>query len=155
MKAAFVVWGVSVLVACAAGPHDALDGTSHDVRGDASVTQPTGYAYVARRSLVAIGLADVHGVSDDEAHGVIDRVANEATACFKRSANLTTGAVRIVLPIDEGGIAGAPQTEFSPPSAAVQGMLCILAPLRMSTFAPAANARSIKIEAAWGNDLTQ
>ena len=146
-----------MFVGCAAaGPNDALDGTSHDVRADASTTQAGAYAYVARRALVAVGLADAHGVADDETHRVIDRVADEATSCLKRSTTLTRGAARVVLPIDEGGIVGAPQTEFSPPSAALQGMLCILAPLRLSTFTPdkATHARSMTIEAAWGSDLT-
>jgi hypothetical protein len=148
---------VGVFVGCAAsGPNDALDGTSHDVRGDAGTTQVGAYAYVARRALVAVGLADARGVSEDETHRAIDRVALEATSCFKRAATLTRGAARIVLPIDAGGIAGAPQTEFSPPSAALQGMLCVLAPLRLSTFTPdkTTGARSITIEAAWGSDLT-
>ncbi len=143
------------VVACAAsGPNDALDGTSHEVRGDAGATRAGAYAYVARRALVAVGLADAQGLTDDETHRVVDRVGDEASSCLKRSATVTKGAARIVLPIDEGGVTGAPQTEFSPPSAALQGMVCILAPLRLSTFSPAKGTRSVTIEAAWGNDLT-
>jgi len=150
--AAFVV---SAGACAASGPHDVLDGTSHDVRGDAAASQSGVYAYVARRALVAIALADAHGVADDETHRLVDRVADEAAACFKRSPKLTPGAAHIVLPIDDGGITGTPRTEFSPLAAAVDGMVCILAPLRLSTFTPAqAGARSMTIEAAWGNDLT-
>jgi hypothetical protein len=147
---------VASAFACAAsGPNDALDGTSHDVRGDAGTTPRGAYAYVARRALVAVGLSDAQGVTDDETHHVIDRVADEATSCLGRSATVMKGAARIVLPVDEGGVTGAPQTEFSPPSAALQGMVCILAPLRLSTFSPAKGlTRSVTIEAAWGSDLT-
>jgi hypothetical protein len=146
----------TVVLGCAGGPRDTLDRTSHDVQLDASAPRAGAYAYVARRALVAVGLAEAHGISDDEAHRTVDSVAAEATACLKRSATLTPGAARIVLPIDDGGITGAPQTEFSPPQAALQGILCILAPLRLSTFTPGktTGARSLTIEAAWGSDLT-
>jgi hypothetical protein len=145
----------SVFACAGGGPNDALDGTSHDVRGEAGAPRAGAYAYVARRALVAIGLADAQGTTDDETHRVVDRVAEEASSCLKRSATVARGAARIVLPVDEGGVTGAPQTEFSPPSAAIQGMVCILAPLRLSTFSPAKGAtRSVTIEAAWGSDLT-
>jgi hypothetical protein len=140
------------VAACAGSGRDALDGTSHDVRTDAAAPHATAYAYVARRPLVAIGLADAHGLTDEDSHRIVDRVAAEASGCFKRSTNLTAGAAKIVLPIDEGGIAGAPQVEFSPVSSAPLGMVCVLAPMRLSTFAPGA-ARSITIEAAWGSDV--
>ena len=139
---------------CAAGPHDALDGTQVAVRADASAAPQTSYAYVARRQIVAVGLAGAEGLSDDEAHGVIDRIADSAEACFKNAKNLAAGAARITLPIDSGGLAGAPLVKFSPETATPIGMLCLLAPARMSTFGPAsldAGPRSITIESAWGS----
>jgi hypothetical protein len=151
----FIV-AATVVLGCASGPRDTLDRTSHDVQLDASAPRAGAYAYVARRALVAVGLAEAHGISDDEAHRIVDSVADEATACLRRSKTLNPGAAHIVLPIDDGGITSSPQTEFSPPAAALQGMLCILAPLRLSTFTPdkTTGARSLTIEAAWGSDLT-
>ncbi len=130
-----------------------LDGSGHTVT-DAGAARP-GYSYVARRPLVALGVAAVAGVSEDDGHRVLDRVAEQSSACFKSVAKLLSGAARITLPIDEGGVTGAPQITFSPPESAVQGMLCVLAPLRVSTFAPGAAGRSITVEAAWGGDLAQ
>jgi hypothetical protein len=141
------------IAGCAAGgPHDVLDGTGREVQVDASAPR-SGYVYVARRALVAVGLAASQGLTDEEAHRAVDRLADEASACFKRSKELAAGATHIVLPIDPGGTTGAPTVTFSPQTSAVVGMVCILAPIRLSTFAPG-SARSITIEAAWGTDLS-
>ena len=141
------------LAGCAAsGPHDVLDGTGHDVRVDAGA-KPGAYAYVAKRPLVAIGLAAAQGLSDDEAHHIVDQLADSAAACFKRSNQLASGAGRITLPIDPGGTTGAPAVQLTPPGAVALGMVCLLAPLRLMAFAPGAE-RSLTVEAAWGNDVT-
>jgi hypothetical protein len=140
------------LLGCAAGPSDIVE-NGHDVRG-ADAGGPRGaYIYAAKRPLVAIGLAEATNVSDADAHRVVDTLADSATACFKRSANLAQGGARITIPIDDGGVVGAPQVTFSPQEATVVGMLCLLAPLRISSFSPAtrdAGARSLTIESAWG-----
>ena len=143
---------VLLFFGCAAGPHDVLDGTSHDVRVDGGGPRPGAYAYVAKRPLVAVGLAGAQGLTDEETHRVVDQLADQASACFKRSEHLAPGAGRITLPIDPGGRTGAPAAELTPPSAAALGMVCLLAPLRLTTWAPGA-ARSITIEAAWGTDV--
>lgn len=140
------------LVGCAAGPRDTLGGGGPVVHADTGAG-PASYAYLARRSIVAVGLAGAHGLSDEEARALVDRVADAANACFRRRPNLTPGVGRIELPIDAGGLAGAPAVAFSPAEASALGMLCVLAPLRMATFSPAsedAGARSITIESAWG-----
>ena len=139
-----------ISLSCAAGPHDTLGGGGTVVVRDAG---GPGYSYVARRPLVAVGLAGASGVSDEDAHAAVDRVADAAAACFRGAQNLAPGAARIVLPIDAGGIAGAPDVKFSPESAAPLGLLCVLRPARMVTFGPGeadAGARSITIESAWG-----
>ncbi len=146
---------LAVLLVCGCaggGPHDALDG-SGKVVSDGGASPHSGYAYVARRPLVAVGLASESGMSDDETHRVVDRLADQASACFRKSNNLTAGAAHIELPIDDGGGTGAPVTVFSPPTSAALGMVCILAPMRLTAFAPGAAGRSITVEAAWGNDL--
>lgn len=142
-----------VLVGCAAVPKDVLDGSGHDVRADASVRPAGAYVYAAKRPLVAVGLADAQGVSDDDAHRVVDALAVSASKCFARTQTLAQGAARITVPIDDGGITGAPQVTFEPTEATPIGMLCVLAPLRLSTFAPSKidrGTRSITIESAWG-----
>lgn len=116
---------------------------------------PVTYSYVARRPLVAIGLAGSTGIADEDAHAVVDHVADAAASCFHRVKTLAPGAARIVVPVDAGGLAGAPEVHFSPESAAPLGLLCVLGPLRMATFAPApaeadAGARVLTIESAWG-----
>jgi hypothetical protein len=141
-----------ILAGCAAGPRDVLD--PNGGTADASVAPQTGYSYVARRPLVAVALADSKGFSDDDVHAVIDHVADAASACFKKSAALKPGAVRVIVPVDDGGMSGAPDVTFSPQESAAIGLVCVLAPIRFAKFAPSASdagARSITIESAWGS----
>ena len=141
----------SLFLACAAGPHDTLGGGGPVVHAEAGA--PQAYSYVARKPLIAVGLADARGVSEEEAHAAIDRLAEAASACLRSRPNVTSGAARIALPIDPGGITGAPDVTFSPEGAAPIGMLCVLAPLRLSSFSPAsadAGERSLTVESAWG-----
>jgi len=146
---------------CTGGPKDALDPTHHDVHSDDAGAPTEGYAYVARRPLVAIGLVEARSIGEDEAHKVVDRVADNATACFERfsrEGSLTQGAVRVVMPVDDGGVVGQPVLKFSAAQgAAVQGMLCVVASLRMAAFSPTAPGgpqRALAVEAAWGADVT-
>jgi hypothetical protein len=142
------------LIGCAAGPTDIVE-NGHDVHA-ADAGGPRGaYVYAARRPLVAIGLAEATNVSEADAHHAVDSLADSAAACFKRAQNLPQGAARITIPIDDGGVVGAPQVDISPREATVVGMLCLLAPLRMMSFSPAsadagAQSRTLTIESAWG-----
>ena len=139
------------LVGCAAGPRDTLGGGGPVVRAEAGA--PAGYSYVARRPLVAVGLAGVTGLSEEDAHTIVDRLAVAASECLVKRANVTPGTAHIELPIDPGELAGAPAVAFSPTNAAAIGLVCILAPLRMTVLSPVdadAGARSIAIESAWG-----
>jgi hypothetical protein len=140
--------------ACAPGPSDVVETGGHDTHGGTGGGTPKGaYSYVARRPLVAVGLVDAQGIGDDDAHKIIDHVADAATECFKRSKNPGRAAARITLAFDEGGVAQTPQATFAPKEAAATGMVCLLAPLRMTPFPPAAadaGPRSITLESAWG-----
>jgi hypothetical protein len=141
-----------LLAGCAAGPHDTLGGGGGAVV-QAEAGAPVSYSYIAKRPLVVIGLAKSDGISDAEAHATVDRVAESATACFRRAQKLVPGVARITLPVDSGGVAGAPAVSIAPPDATALGMLCVLAPLRLSTFSPGggdAGDRSLTIETAWG-----
>ncbi|HEX4513173.1 MAG TPA: hypothetical protein VH054_06540 [Polyangiaceae bacterium] len=139
--------------ACAAGPNDIVE-NGHDVR-DAGAPHGA-YVYAAKRPLVAIGLAEATNVSESDAHRAVDSLAESAAACFKRAKNLAQGAARITIPIDEGGVVGVPDVTISPQEATGVGMLCLLAPLRMTSFSPSssgdagAQPRSLTIESAWG-----
>jgi hypothetical protein len=139
---------------CATGPKDSLDPTHHEVRTDAAA--PDTYVHVARRPLLAIGLAEARGVTDDEAKQMVERVADLAAPCFAQFGDkLVRGAARIIVPIDPGGVVLEPKVTFSATQgSAVQGMLCIVSRVRMSAFPPStAPTRAIALEAAWGSDL--
>ncbi len=146
---------------CTGGPKDALDPTHHDVRTDDAGASNDGYAYIARRAFVALALAEARNIPDDEAKRILDRAADSAQGCFQkyaREGTLTQGAVRVIVPVDDGGIVGQPLIKFSASQgAAVQGMLCVVASLRMAGFSPTAPGgpqRALAIEAAWGTDLS-
>jgi len=144
----------TIAFGCAAGPRDVLD-ESHG-NADASAPPPqAGYAYVAKRGAIVVALADAQGVTDEDAHAAIDRIADAANACVNRSKNVARGAMRVVLSIDDGGVPGIPQVTYSPPESAAIGLLCVLVPIRMSSFGHAegdagAGARGVTIESAWG-----
>ncbi len=149
------------VLGCAGGPKDTLD-PSHEVRvSDAGAAQQgDGYAYVARRPLVALALAEARNINDEEARRVLDHAADGASACFdrfSREGHLTQGAARIIVPVDDGGIVGQPLVTFSAEQgAAVQGMLCVVASLRMAGFtatAPGGPQRAMAVEVAWGPDV--
>lgn len=149
------------VLGCAGGPRDTLD-PSHDVRvSDAGGPQASdGYAYVARRPLVALALAEARNIGEEEARKVLDHAADGASACFdrfSREGHLTQGAARIIVPVDDAGIVGQPLVKFSAEQgAAVQGMLCVVASLRMAGFTPTAPGgpqRAIAVEVAWGPDV--
>jgi len=150
------------VLGCAGGPKDTLDPT-HEVRvSDAGGAQKQGegYAYVVRRPLVALALAEARNIGDAEVRAVLDHVADSATACFdrfSREGHLTQGAARIIVPVDDAGIVGQPLVKFSAEQgAAVQGMLCVVASLRMAGFTPTAPGgpqRAMAVEVAWGPDV--
>jgi hypothetical protein len=150
-----------VVVGCAGGPKDTLD-PSHEVHvGDAGAGQAEGYAYVVRRPLVALALAEARNIGDEEARRALDRAADGAASCFRRfsrEGKLSSGAARIILPVDDGGVVGQPLVTFSAAQgAAVQGMLCVVATLRMDGFSPTAPGgpqRALAVEAAWGPDVS-
>ncbi len=150
-RSSLLIFFLLPLVGCAAGPRDTLGGGGPVVRAEAGA--PAGYSYVARRPLVAVGLAGVTGLSEEDAHAIVDRLAASASDCLEKRTNVTPGAAHIELPIDSGGLAGPPSVAFSPTDAAAIGLVCILAPLRMTVLSPIegdAGARSIAIESAWG-----
>jgi hypothetical protein len=150
-----VVGALLLLSACAsAGTRD----TVPDSRDVTSKPQAAGgYAYVAKRPLGTVGLAEARGLGDAEAKRAIDKLADALDACAKAQAQagrLSPGAARVVADIDDGGVLGAPRIVLSPGAGAqANALLCLVAPFRMMQFSSQqadASARGIAVEATWG-----
>jgi hypothetical protein len=146
------------LSACPAAGRDVVT-DSHDVRGvtpDASGTPRTdGYAYVARRPHGAVGLVGAHYMKDDEAHRIVDRVADELETCARRldeSGALVEGALQLVAVTGARGTAEITDIRFAPGGpVAANALECIVAPLRASPFPAGTDAGipAVAIEATW------
>jgi hypothetical protein len=133
---------------------------SRDVRGaqpDAAgpTTAAGGYGYVARRPHGAVGLVGSHFMGDDDAHRIVDRVADELETCtrsLEARGALTEGALQLVAVTGPRGTAEVTDVRLAPggPVAAV-GLQCIIAPLRASTF-PSADGGlpAVAIDVTWG-----
>jgi hypothetical protein len=151
-----------LLSACAGGTRD-VAAESHDVR----VAQPApgapgggegGYVYVAKRPLGAVALAEARGIPDAMAARVIDHLADVLDACatnLGREGKLVDGAVRVVAQIaPDGSIAGLNVKTAPGAAVAANAILCVIAPLKLTSFPPAesdAGARGLAIEATWGS----
>lgn len=152
--------------ACNGGPKDATEHTTDIKVADAG--EPASYGYVARRPRAVVGLAEARGFDDSTSRATIDRLANALSACaadLAKQGKLVEGAARLLVPVDDGGIVGTPQVVFAPgPAVAANGLLCVIAPVRMLTFPPlagdggsvrsaGAGTRAMAIEVAWGEEL--
>lgn len=153
---------LAAVAACNGGPKDATEHTTDVKVADAGGTGS--YGYVARRPRAVVALAEARGLDDSTSRAAIDRLANALSACagdLAKQGKLVDGAARLLVPVDNGGIVGAPQVVFSPGAAvAANGLLCVVAPVRMLTFPPAADdagtggvLRALAIEVAWGEEL--
>jgi hypothetical protein len=129
---------------------------SHDVRvsGTAAST-PEGYAYVARRPLGVVALAEARGLDDADARRAIDHLADALDACatdLGRRDKLVDGAVRVVAQIAPDGSVSGLNVKVGQ-AATANAILCVIAPLKLTAF-PAleadAGARGLAIEATWG-----
>jgi hypothetical protein len=149
---------------CNGGPKDATEHTTDVKVTDAGDPASGTYGYVARRPRAVVALAEARGFDDSTSRAAVDRLASALSTCaadLAKQGKLVDGAARVVIPVDDGGIVGAPQVEFAPGAAvAANGLLCVVAPVRMLTFPPApsdagANAprRAIALELAWGEEL--
>ncbi len=152
---------LAALPACPSGPRDVLVGGRHVQTQDASVaTTAEGYAYVARRPLVAVGLASAQGLTPDEAHDAVDNLADRISRCASNllgQGKLVDGGAHLVLPVDDAGVVGRPNVVFSPSDATTSGLLCVLSPARMINFPPAGakgGKRELVVETAWGRQVS-
>lgn len=148
-----------VLFACApSGPKDVTE-QHRDI-----VTQaPEGYEYAAKTTHGMIALAESRGVSKEEAKKQMDRLAEGFEKCLAtldKKAPLKPGAVRIIVPIDDGGLPGDVQVSKisdSTPETRVTTLVCLIGPAKMTVFpppgptSPEAGTRGMAIEATWPN----
>jgi hypothetical protein len=148
---------VGLAAGCAAASTRDVVPESHDVREiDKGGSAAEGYAYVAKRPLGVVALAEARGLDDADARRAIDHLADALDACateLGRQGKLVDGAVRVVAQITpDGGVSGLNVKVGQ--AATASAILCVIAPLKLTSF-PAtgadAGARGIAIEATWGS----
>ena len=123
----------------------------------------TSYEYVAKTKHGVIALAESRGLPKDAAQKQMDRLAESFEKCLanlETKAPLKQGAVRIIVPIDEGGLPIEPQVSKisdASPETRVTTLVCVIAPAKMTVFPPPgpissdAGTRGLAIEATWPN----
>lgn len=160
MSRAIVLVLVLPLVACApSGPKDVTE-QRHDV---VTNQQEPGYEYVVKIPHGVVAVAESRGLGKDDVKAAVGHVAKSFDACLtelEKKAPLKQGAVRVVVPIDDGGLVTTePLVKVSDdtPETKVTALLCLVAPAkRMSFPAPGAasadaGTRGMAIEATWPN----
>ena len=140
---------------CASNARDVVP-ESHDVRVSGNAASSTdGYAYVARRPLGVVALAEARGLPDADARRAIDHLADALDACatdLGRHDKLVDGAVRVVAQIAPDGSVSGLNVKVGQ-AATANAILCVIAPLKLTAFPPSeadAGARGLAIEATWG-----
>ncbi len=166
MRSTRIVCLVGAAVACGLAlgcpPGRDVVPETRDVRGaalDASAPPRTdGYAYVVRRPHGAVGLVGAHYMKDDEAHRIVERVADELESCARRldeRGGLVEGAVQLVAITGPHGTAEVTDIRFAPGGpVAANALECIVAPLRASPFPAGTDAGlpAVAIEVTWASN---
>jgi hypothetical protein len=142
-------------VACASGARDVVPET-HDVR----VTDPAGagaYRYVARRPMGFVAVASEAGLGLELASRAADHLADALDACATHlagSGKLVDGAIRVEASVAPDGATTVSRLTVAPGDAvAANALLCVVAPLKLTTFPPAgsdAGPRGLAIDTSWG-----
>ncbi len=142
--------------ACGAGPRDVVPET-HDVVGASSGHGAGAYQYVARRPLGFVALARESGLGAAVGGKMTEHLADALDACATNLAakgKLVDGAVRVDATVTRDGSVAVGHVTVAPGDAvAANALLCVLAPLKLTTFPPAADdagARAFAIDATWG-----
>jgi hypothetical protein len=130
---------------------------SRDVVADtpAPAQGAQGYEYVARRPLAVVALAEARGIETVTARAAVDRLADRLDACVTDETHKSgpvEGAARVIAQIDATGAVAATRVRIDPgASGASSAVVCLVAPMKLLTFPPAAgDGRGIAIEAIWG-----
>jgi hypothetical protein len=146
--------GCAALVACAGGTRDVMPET-HDVR----VTEGSAagaYAHVARRPLGFVALAREVGLGADFADRATEHLADALDACATNLAvkgQLVEGTIRVAASVAPDGSVVVSHVTVAPgDGVAANALLCVIAPLKLTTFPAAgdAGARGFEIDASWG-----
>jgi hypothetical protein len=150
---------VAACAACAGGTRDVVPET-HDVhvaKGGAGTGATDTYAYVARRPLGFIALTRQTGLGAEMGTRTADHLADALDACATNLAakgKLVDGAIRIEASVADGGSVTVTRVTVAPGDAvAANALLCVMAPLKLTMFAPASSdggARAFAIDASWG-----
>jgi hypothetical protein len=158
-----VLGALAASLSCAGGGgegHDVVP-PSRDVRvTDAGAASAQGYAYVARRPLAVVALAEARGVDADVARAAVDRLADALDTCATnegQKGTLVDGAARVIAQIDDGGNVAGTSVRIDPGAGVAQNaVICLVAPMKMLSFPPSdAGARGMAIEALWGRVIPQ
>jgi hypothetical protein len=144
--------------ACASGGARDTVPESHDVRVlDAGAPAAQGdYEYVARRPLAIVGLVGERNMDLETAKRIVDRTADLLDACATGQAQKGQpheGAARVVVQVNEQGVVEGMNVKYDPGSGVPESAgVCLLSPLQMMTFPPAAgDKRKFALEALWGS----
>ncbi len=127
---------------------------------DAGAGPANGYAYVARRPLGAVALAEARGIDDTVAARIVNRLADALAVCAEgltRQGKLVDGAARIAAEIAPDGTPTSLALKVAPGgSVAANAILCFITPFKLTTFPlanPGQGPRGVAIEATWGPDV--
>jgi hypothetical protein len=135
---------------------------THDVRvGENGAA--TGYIHVARRPLGFVALSRQVGLGADLGAGVTEHLADALDACATNLAvkgKLVEGTVRVDASVAADGSVVVSRVTVAPGDAvAANALLCVMAPLKLTTFPAVAQAeagtpRGFAIDASWGPHQT-
>jgi hypothetical protein len=146
--------------ACASTTRDIVPET-HDVHVTGGAGTGTGvYAHVARRPLGFVALARQTGLGNEIGAGAAEHLADALDACATTLAakgRLVDGTIRIDANVAPDGSVSMGHVTVAPgDGVAANALLCVVAPLKLTTFPPAtgATARGFTIDASWGPPQT-
>jgi hypothetical protein len=144
---------LGAVAACAQSPRDVVP-ESHDVRVIPDGGAGDAYVHVARRSHGVVALAEARHMKDADARAIVERIADDLERCAEgldAQHLLVEGAARVVA---IAGTNGTPalNVRLAPGDAVAQNaLLCIVAPVRATTFPPGQGGTpGLAIEATWG-----
>jgi hypothetical protein len=127
---------------------------TRDVRVEGTGRSAGSYAYVARRPLGFVALASEQGLGADVATQATDHLADALDACATELAakgRLVDGAIRVEAAVTpEGAVAVSHVTVAPGDAVAGNALLCVMAPLKLTTFPTGGAGRSIVLDATWG-----
>ena len=127
----------------------------HEVTPAGPADQNASYAYVARRPLGIVGLAEARGIASDLAARAVDHLADALDVCatdLGKQGKLVDGAARVVAMFGADGAVSGLNVKLAPGAAVeANALLCLITPLKLTMFDVGdGGSRGFAIEAAWG-----